>query len=63
MMQEQGIQDIEAPMLRPQWETRFSAAYRMDIHEDDEYWINTFYAVHYDLGMVIGVDRENWTEY
>lgn len=61
--QAEGAEDITAPMLRPQWENRFSAAYRMDIQEDDEYWINTFYAVHYDLGMVVGVDRETWTEY
>ncbi len=62
-MQEEGQEDITAPMLRPGWENRFSAAYRMDIQEDDEYWINTFYATHYKLGMVAGVPREEWTKY
>ena len=62
-MQQQEIQDIYAPMLRPQWDNRFTAAYRMDITEDDEYWINMFYSQHYNLGILIGVDRETWTEY
>lgn len=62
-MHQEGITDIYAPMLRPQWETRFSAAYRMDISEDDEYWINMFYSAHYKLGIIAGVDRETWTEY
>ncbi len=62
-MHDEGIDDIYAPMLRPQWETRFSAAYRMDITEDDEYWINMFYSAHYKLGIIAGVDRETWTEY
>ena len=62
-MQQEGIQDIYAPMLRPMWDNRFSAAYRMDITEDDEYWINMFYSGHYNLGIIVGVDREDFTEY
>ncbi len=54
---------VEAPMLRPDWETRYSMAYVSDITEDKFYWINTFYSEHYGLWYVIGVDRETWTAY
>lgn len=62
-MKQQGITDVTVPMLRPDWETRFSAAYEMDIQEDPGYWINYFYSVHYGLGSMTGVSREEWTEY
>jgi MFS family permease len=54
---------IEAPMLRPDWETRFSMAYESDITEDKFNWLNLSYSEHYDFYYVIGVDRETWTEY
>ncbi|SFC77160.1 DUF3329 domain-containing protein [Butyrivibrio sp. YAB3001] len=62
-LQEQGARDVTAPLLRPEWETRFSSAYRMDIEKDRDYWINHFYATHYNLGTVTGVEREEWTIY
>ena len=55
--------DVQAPMLRPLWQTRFSAAYEADIQEDWQYWINFSMAQHYGLGTVHGVDRETWTNY
>ncbi len=54
---------IEAPMLRPEWQTRFSMAYESDITEDKFNWLNLSYSEHYDFYYVIGVDREDWTEY
>ncbi len=54
---------IKAPMLRPEWKTRFSMAYESDITEDKFNWLNLFYSEHYDFYYVIGVDRETWTEY
>ena len=54
---------VDAPMLRPDWENRFSMAYESDITEDKEYWINFAYAEHNGLWYIIGVDRETWTEY
>lgn len=54
---------IEAPMLRPEWETRFSMAYDSDITEDKFFWLNISYAEHYGLWYIIGVDRETWTAY
>ena len=54
---------VEAPMLRPLWESRFSMAYVSDICEDKFNWINMTYSEHYKLDYVIGVDREEWDKY
>ena len=58
-----GGDDVEAPMLRPLWQTRFSVAYEADIQEDWQFWINFFMAQHYGLGTIHGVERENWNVY
>lgn len=54
---------VEAPMLRPEWENRYSMAYDSDICEDKENWLNLSYAKHYGLWYIVGVDRESWTGY
>ena len=54
---------VEAPMLRPEWISRYSMAYESDICEDKFDWLNLSYAEHYGLWYIIGVDRENWTNY
>jgi hypothetical protein len=54
---------VEAPMLRPDWQSRYTFAYESDICEDKFNWLNLSYAEHYDLWYIIGVDRENWTAY
>ena len=54
---------VEAPMLRPEWDNRFSMAYVSDISEDKENWINAAYSEHYGLYYIIGVDRESWEKY
>lgn len=54
---------IEAPMLRPDWQSRYSMAYESDICEDKFNWLNVSYAQHYGLWYIIGVDRESWTGY
>ena len=54
---------VQAPMLRPQWETRFSAAYDSDLTEDINNWLNLGYAEHYGYWFIEGVDRETWTAY
>ncbi|WP_022765793.1 DUF3329 domain-containing protein [Butyrivibrio sp. XPD2006] len=62
-MAEEGVKDVVVPMLRPDWECRYTTAYTMDITEDPGHWINVAYAGHYGLDSVSGVERENWTEY
>ncbi len=54
---------VEAPMLRPQWKSRFTFAYESDICEDKFNWLNQAYSEHYGLWYIIGVDREDWTAY
>lgn len=54
---------VEAPMLRPQWQTRYSMAYESDFTEDKFNWLNLSYSEHYGLWYIIGVDRESWTAY
>lgn len=62
-MADAGEVDVIAPKLRPDWDNRFSMAYRSDIEEDYHFWINTFYSNHYKLDTVSGVDREEFTAY
>ncbi len=54
---------VEAPMLRPEWETRFSMGYESDLTEDKFNWLNLSYSEHYGLWYIIGVDREGWEAY
>lgn len=60
---EAGKIDVYAPMLRPNWKNRFSFAYDSDLSEDYKNWINVFYAEHYGIDAIWGVDREEWTAY
>ncbi|SFP35035.1 hypothetical protein SAMN04487928_10159 [Butyrivibrio proteoclasticus] len=60
---ETGEIDVYAPMLRPNWENRFSFAYESDLSDDYKNWINVFYAEHYGIDAIWGVDREEWTAY
>lgn len=61
-MEAEGADVVTAPMLSPEWETRFSLAHRVDVKEDSGDWINLIYRDHYNLGEVIGVPREDWVE-
>lgn len=54
---------VEAPMLRPEWHTRYSMGYESDITEDKFNWLNLSYSEHYGLWYIIGVDRETWEVY
>ena len=60
---EAGVTDVTVPMLRPDFETKYSDGYNSDIREDPGYWINVAYASYYDFDSVSGVPREGWTEY
>lgn len=62
-MADAGEVDVTVPRLRPGWENRFSMAYVSDIEEDYHFWINIFYASHFHLDTVSGVEREDWSEY
>lgn len=55
--------NVQAPILRPQWENRFTVAYENDIQEEWRFWINQVLAEHYGLGTIHGVPRDEWTLY
>ena len=60
---EEGVTDVTVPMLRPDFETKYSDGYNSDIQEDPGYWVNVAYATYYGFNSVSGVPREGWTEY
>lgn len=60
---ENGVKDITVPMLRPDFETKYSDGYNSDITASPEYWLNIAYATYYGFDSVSGVPREDWTEY
>lgn len=59
---EAGNQDITVPKMRPDFETPYSAIYRMDMEEDPEYWINIAYELYFDVEYIRAVPREEWEE-
>lgn len=60
---EAGNTDLTLPMLRPQFETRFSFMYDNDISMEEDWWINKVYCMAYGLENITAVEREEWTEY
>ncbi len=58
-----GSRTLTVPMLRPDFETKYSIAYDVDIVEDNEYWINVAYAYYFGYDWIFGVSRDEWTEY
>lgn len=59
----QGNYDLTLPMLRPQFETKYSFMYANDISDEDDFWINKVYCICYGLEDVKAVPRDEWTEY
>lgn len=60
---EEGVKNVTIPLLRPDFETKYSDGYNSDIQENSEYWINVAYASYYGFDTVSGVPREDWEEY
>ena len=60
---EKGNRDLVVPKLRPEFESKYSFMYMNDVDEDVDYWGNRIYKVYYGLDNIVGVPREEWTEY
>lgn len=58
-----GKKEITVPLLRPDFQTKYSDAYNSDFAESSEYWVNITVALYYDLDSIKAVPREEWTEY
>ncbi len=59
----EGATEVTVPMLRPDFENKYTFAYELDITEDPGYWTNTEMETYYGIESISGVERENWTEY
>lgn len=57
-----GNNDIVVAQMRPDFETSYTAAYKMDMTDDPEYWINIAYEEYYDVESIIAIPREEWEE-
>lgn len=59
----QGNFDLTLPMLRPQFESKYSFMYESDISDEDDNWLNEVYCIHYGLNSVNVIPREDFSEY
>jgi hypothetical protein len=59
----QGNYDLTVPMLRPEFDTKYSFIYPNDVDEDPDSWGCTIYKNYYGLNSLVGMPREDWTEY
>lgn len=59
----EGVEEVTVPMLRPDFETKYSDGYNSDISENPGYWVNVAYESYYGISRISGVPREGWTEY
>lgn len=57
-----GENEIVVAQMRPDFETAYSAAYKMDLTDDPEYWINIAYEEYYGVESIIALPREEWEE-
>lgn len=58
----QGNYDLVLPMLRPQFETKYSYMYQNDISKEEENWINEVYRLSYGLNSIEVLTRDEWDE-
>ena len=59
----QGNYDLTLPMLRPQFESKYSFMYESDVSDEEDFWINEVFCMHYGLNSIKAVSREEWDAY
>ena len=59
----QGNRNITVPKIRTLYETKYTFIYKNDVEEEADSWGNYLYREYYGVDSIIGVDREDWTEY
>lgn len=59
----QGNLNLTVPMLRPEFQTKYSFIFGQDVDEDPESWGCYLYKTYYGLESLVGVPRTEWTEY
>lgn len=58
-----GNYNLTVPMLRPDFQTKYSFLYQNDVDEDPESWGCSIYRQYYGLESLVGIPRSEWTEY
>lgn len=58
----QGNYDLTLPMLRPEFQTKYSFMYDNDISMEEDFWINEVFRIKYGLNSIKAVPREEWEE-
>lgn len=58
-----GNTNLTLPMLRPEFDDKYSFLMESDINEDSESFENYTYQVYYGVERIVGVSRSEWTEY
>lgn len=57
---EQGLSRLELPMVREEWDNRFTFMFYNDIGPDTDGWGNGLYSYYYDVDEVVGISWEEW---
>lgn len=60
---EAGNYDLVVPMIRPEFQTKYSFIYYNDVEADPDTWGSVIYRDYYGLNSLRGVPREEWTAY
>lgn len=60
---EAGNYDLVVPMIRPQFQNKYTFIYRNDVEEDPNSWGSVIYRDYYGLNSLRGIPRDEWTEY
>lgn len=58
----QGNYDLTLPMLRPEFQTKYSFMYDNDISMEDDFWMNEVFRMKYGLNSIKVVPRDEWEE-
>lgn len=55
-----GCDDLVLPMIRQEWDNKYTFIYLNDIEVDDSGWGNYLYRTKYGVHDVVGIPREEW---
>ena len=57
-----GNRDLILPMIRTEFETKYSFIYENDISTDESFWINEVFRIRYGIDSLEVVTRDEWDD-
>lgn len=57
-----GNYDLTLPMIRTEFETKYSFIYQNDLSTDEDFWINEVFRIRYGINSLKVVTRDEWDE-